>query len=84
MLHVAVLGLVLDDLGLELRIERNVEVEDAEADPCLCEISANGHLDGSQTVSRESICTSYYRQDIDSRGQPANRGNVGRREDGPT
>ena len=66
MLHVAVLGLVLENLGLELRIERNVEVEDAETDTCFCEVAAYGHLHSSQTLSSERVCPSYYRQDVDA------------------
>ena len=59
--HETVLRLVLRDLGLQLCVQGDVEVEDTEANARFCEVSTDGHLHRGETVGRESICASKDR-----------------------
>ena len=84
MLHVAVFRLVLGYSRLQLRVQRNVEVEYAETYARLGKVPANGHLHRSQAVGRQRVGTSHYWQHIDTGRETTNGGNVGSGEYGPT
>lgn len=60
------LGHVLTVLILRVR----VHIEDSKTDAGFCKISANGHLDSSQTVVSQRVCACYHGEHVDAGRQP--------------
>lgn len=63
-----------------LVLRMGVHIEDSEANAGFREISANSHFDGRKAVVGKRVCTSNYREHIDSSRKPPDGVNFAKRK----